>query len=244
MHESGKLLDSEQIQVVADIVDFAHTFQSTPYVDPYKIRYAVQFTLLRAFMSSEESTIRGRVVAFVVHITKASTARYKEMEKATGINAEKWQNLAAKKQRVTEEMLDAIGRVWPSYSYWVMTGLSDYEHEHLDPGYEEWIDKRARYSQSDQIILTRPPVSETLNTYPIEAKIRATTKKKGVPFDWGVLNEGSIELAANILFQYGLNEANAVALAEQFAKEVLVPQPKAATMIAEAQVRDWIKQNF
>lgn len=196
-------------------------------------------------MSSEDSTIRDRVVAFIVHITKASTSRYKEMEKETGITSEKWQNVAAKKQRVTEEMLEAIGRQWPEYSYWLMTGQTDYKHNHLDPDYEEWMNRHMRYSQSDQIILVRPPFGEALTTAPITHKIRVNKDLAGeIDFDWGALNQGSIELAANILLYCGLNEVASISLAKAFAREILATAPVHATMIAEEEVRDWIKKNM
>lgn len=193
-------------------------------------------------MSSEESGIRDRLVEFIVHITKASTSRYKEMEKHTGIKSEKWQNVAAKKQRVTEEMLEEIGRKWPEYAYWLMTGkIDDRSNEHTDPGYLARSEQYARYSTSDQIILTKDLESREVNTHPIRHLIVLDAKAGPADFDWGVMNSGSMELAANILHHCGLAEQAAIRLAKKFMEDFLSKQDD-IVMFSEEAVRDWIRE--
>lgn len=55
------------------------------------------------------------------------------MEQLTGIRALTWQNFDRGRQRANDEMLEALGRVWPQYAFWLMTGKTDPEHGHLSP---------------------------------------------------------------------------------------------------------------
>lgn len=191
-------------------------------------------------MSSEETGIRDRLVEFIVHITKASTSRYKEMEKHTGIKSEKWQNVAAKKQRVTEEMLEEIGRKWPEYAYWLMTGATDYD-KHVDPGYLTNVERHIRYSTSDQIILTRDPETREIRAHPIQHSIVIDKQIGPVEFDWGEVSPGAVELAANILYHCGLAEPAAIALSKSCAQDLLSSRRKDVAMFSEEEVQDWIR---
>lgn len=55
------------------------------------------------------------------------------MEQLTGIRAVTWQNFSRGRQRANDEMLEALGRAWPQYAFWLMTGRTDLEHGHLSP---------------------------------------------------------------------------------------------------------------
>lgn len=55
------------------------------------------------------------------------------MEQLTGIRASTWQNFERGRQRANDEMLEALGQVWPQYAFWLMTGETDPEHGHLSP---------------------------------------------------------------------------------------------------------------
>ncbi len=39
-------------------------------------------------------------------------------------------------QRATEDLITAIGKHWPQFAYWLVTGLTDEEHGHISPEIE------------------------------------------------------------------------------------------------------------
>lgn len=55
------------------------------------------------------------------------------MEQLTGIRASTWQNFDRGRQRANDEMLEALGRVWPQYAFWLMTGKVDPDNGHRSP---------------------------------------------------------------------------------------------------------------
>lgn len=59
--------------------------------------------------------------------------KFKHFEELTGINAQKWQNLGQGKQRANDEMIESIGKVFPQYAYWLVTGKTDEAHGHISP---------------------------------------------------------------------------------------------------------------
>lgn len=59
--------------------------------------------------------------------------KFKHFEELTGISAQKWQNLGQGKQRANDEMIEAIGKAFPQYAYWLVTGKTDEAHGHVSP---------------------------------------------------------------------------------------------------------------
>lgn len=76
--------------------------------------------------------MRHRVVELIDFVTE-SHRRFKHMEDLTGIKAASWKNTYHKDQRVVQEMVEAIGRTWPQFAYWLVTGKTDEEHGHSSP---------------------------------------------------------------------------------------------------------------
>lgn len=72
-------------------------------------------------------------VAELIDFVADSHRRFKHMEDLTGVKAANWKNTCSTRQRVTQEMVEAIGRVWPQYAYWLVTGKTDEEHGHTSP---------------------------------------------------------------------------------------------------------------
>lgn len=56
-----------------------------------------------------------------------------DMEARTGISGRRWQNVVQGRQRASDDMLEALGRVWPQYAYWLMTGKTDEANGHTSP---------------------------------------------------------------------------------------------------------------
>jgi hypothetical protein len=76
--------------------------------------------------------MRDRIEEVINWVTEGHR-RFKHFEELTGISGRKWQNLSQGKQRANEEMLEAIGKAFPQYAYWLVTGKTDEAHGHTSP---------------------------------------------------------------------------------------------------------------
>ncbi len=63
--------------------------------------------------------------------------KYKELEEMTGINATSWRDVCLERKRATAEHLEAIGRLWPEYSLWLLTGKIRPEAGQVSPAFEQ-----------------------------------------------------------------------------------------------------------
>ncbi len=59
--------------------------------------------------------------------------RFQELERLTGIKNATWQKWARNKQRATEEMIEAMFRVWPAHAFWLATGNELPKEGHTSP---------------------------------------------------------------------------------------------------------------
>jgi hypothetical protein len=80
-------------------------------------------------------TLSKRMMS-VVHEKTTEYRRFKQLEDATGIPADNWKNWLYGRQRPTAEMIEAVGRTWPEYSFWIISGISDPKHGHVAPDKE------------------------------------------------------------------------------------------------------------
>lgn len=55
------------------------------------------------------------------------------LEKATGIKAKRWENMSGKIAKPYAEELEALGRLWPEYAYWLITGSEIPEAGQISP---------------------------------------------------------------------------------------------------------------
>lgn len=76
--------------------------------------------------------MKERILEIIERETE-SHRKFKHFEELTGIGAAKWQNLGQGKQRANDEMIEAIGKRWPQYAYWLVTGETDEKHGHTSP---------------------------------------------------------------------------------------------------------------
>jgi hypothetical protein len=72
-------------------------------------------------------------IKLLIRIEANPRAPWAYMEAQTGIRASTWQNFDRGRQRANDEMIEALGRVWPQYAFWLMTGRTDVAHGHLKP---------------------------------------------------------------------------------------------------------------
>jgi transcriptional regulator with XRE-family HTH domain len=60
-----------------------------------------------------------------------------EFEQETGIPAKTWSNIENGLQKANEDHIEAIGKRWPEFAYWLVTGLVQPEAGHISPEIEE-----------------------------------------------------------------------------------------------------------
>lgn len=80
--------------------------------------------------------MRERICELIAHVT-APDRCWRDMEDFTGVPSKRWQNVARDLQRPTSEMFEAIGKVWPQFAYWLLTGQTDEASGHISPALEQ-----------------------------------------------------------------------------------------------------------
>jgi hypothetical protein len=59
------------------------------------------------------------------------------LEKMTGIDRMRWSNVKRRSVRAGAQEIEAAGKLWPQYAYWLVTGLTQPEAGHISPKKEE-----------------------------------------------------------------------------------------------------------
>jgi hypothetical protein len=59
--------------------------------------------------------------------------RFKDLEEMSGIASHSWIAVSRSRQRPTAEMIEFVGRRWPDYAYWMVTGDTEPEFRHVAP---------------------------------------------------------------------------------------------------------------
>lgn len=77
--------------------------------------------------------IRDRIIELFDYLEITS----KHMEELTGIDRYKWGNIRGKKQKVNEDYLEALAKVYPQYAYWLITGNTIPEAGQISPKLEK-----------------------------------------------------------------------------------------------------------
>lgn len=160
-------------------------------------------------------------------------SNYGWFEDLTGVAASKWRDLDREKTKaVTAEMIDAFGRTWPEYVFWLVTGVPS--------------TPRGQCTPSTYLDLTYGTVRV------LEPGARRFWRdEKGVLCP-GELSSGhqensikhEIRLAAGFLFFSAVvNEHEAEALAEKFQHQFLRPLKAAEeTVVALDDLKSWVNQ--
>jgi len=63
-----------------------------------------------------------------------TSRRFKQLQDETGIDANRWKAVWHGRQRAMPDMIETIGKAFPQYAFWLVTGLSDPQHGHVAPG--------------------------------------------------------------------------------------------------------------
>lgn len=88
------------------------------------------------FCQAKYSLMRDKISAVVTAKTDPHR-KFKHMEELTGVKAASWKAICEGRQRANEEHLEAIGRLWPEYSLWLLTGKVVPESGQTSPELEQ-----------------------------------------------------------------------------------------------------------
>lgn len=77
--------------------------------------------------------IPSRFRALITEKT-SDARRWAELESLTAIPATSWNKAYHGKQRPTSDMLQALARLWPEHTFWLMTGVTDSKNGHIACG--------------------------------------------------------------------------------------------------------------
>lgn len=78
-------------------------------------------------------SIRDRVLVLIRAVTTDSR-RFKELEERTRVPAATWRSFWNRDGALPSgAMLEEIGREWPQYAFWILTGVDDWENGHVAP---------------------------------------------------------------------------------------------------------------
>ena len=76
--------------------------------------------------------ISERITELIDSFT-TSRGKLKEFEEITGVKATTWGHIKAGRQKANADQIAAIGKIWPKYAYWLITGQTDEVHGHTSP---------------------------------------------------------------------------------------------------------------
>jgi hypothetical protein len=78
------------------------------------------------------NTIKDRLL-LVIESELPDNRRFKSLEEATGIDADRWKAVWHDRQRPTAEMIESIAKKWPDCAFWLATGLTEPHAAHIAP---------------------------------------------------------------------------------------------------------------
>lgn len=201
-----------------------------------------------------KSDIRERAIWVLNDFTKTSR-RYEYLEERTGISARRWKNLCYRTNHVSPDMLEAIALMRPYLAAWLLTGHA--LGEQLDPCQDDDLGKalferalnRSVSQPSDVppreerrmgVVLKRSPDGGAEVDIPHVINLRAPYEPAG--FEWGYDGTGPRELAANMLYHFGLSEKEAERLSSVFAREVLTSLNRERDFLSAQSIQEWISE--
>jgi hypothetical protein len=77
--------------------------------------------------------LQDRLKSLIDHSELSPT----DLEKQTGIDRMRWSNIKRRHVRAGAPEIEAAGKLWPEYAYWLITGLVQPEAGNISPEMEE-----------------------------------------------------------------------------------------------------------
>jgi hypothetical protein len=168
------------------------------------------------------------------------------LERRTGIAESKWRNLMRGQTKAGEETIEAAIKLWPWYAEWLTTGgLLGVEQK--DP--LRSAEAPGHKGMDEDIHLRRGKTPDSPNEVSIEHTLKLRQRPQGPEpltsdtLEWGYFGAGPCELAANILYKFGVPEERAIDLRIKFARDVVANLNRNDARIPAETVHDWIRKN-
>jgi hypothetical protein len=70
---------------------------------------------------------------YIITEETSDSGRFGWLENATGIGRKTWQAWFTRSSMPSGNMLEAAGRLWPQYAFWLVTGMTDENYGHSRP---------------------------------------------------------------------------------------------------------------
>jgi hypothetical protein len=67
---------------------------------------------------------------------------WERLAERTGVLSRRWRKVYAREQKVTSDMLQALARLFPSYAFWLATGITDATNGHTAPATAQTFPER------------------------------------------------------------------------------------------------------
>lgn len=101
----------------------------------------------------EEPSLVGKIKATISEgFETKRQSRYgfwENLDRYTGISAQRWRKAYARRQRPTPDMIEALAKLFPSYAFWLATGITDAVNGHIAPLTAQTFPERL-YDESEE----------------------------------------------------------------------------------------------
>ena len=177
-----------------------------------------------------EKNITDRVRDFM----GAFFSNYGWLEGVTGVPASKWRDLdRGRTKAVTAEMIDALGRCWPEFAYWLVTGLEASPRGQTTPVAYFGLE----YGKVGTLVANNCQLKRD-----ITGRIRPDLGS--ITIEDKTSNDYEISVARRILsFSALANEMDSNDLAEPFWDEFIRPLEKGQSLeMSDRQLKSWINK--
>jgi hypothetical protein len=134
--------------------------------------------------------LTDRMKALISHKT-TELKKYKELEELTGITTATWRSWWNRGGTPSGEMIEAVGKIWPEYAFWLVTGVSDALHGHSKPSQGQAF--RPRTAARD-LFLAQIKLDEWCDENPISLEEHQQYRAA----EWGTWPNNNSELAKRI----------------------------------------------
>ncbi|WP_155636212.1 DUF6166 domain-containing protein [Burkholderia cepacia] len=168
------------------------------------------------------------------------------LERRTGIAQSRWRDFTRGKSRANEDLIEAACKLWPWFATWLVTGTA-LQVENLSP----FDHQDAPSVRGDDVVLRRARRPNDANeiSIPHVLKLRTPDAAGAIEpltsdtLEWGYFGAGPCELAANVLYHFGVSAEQAKDLRIKFARDVVANLNRNEATISADTVNDWIKKN-
>lgn len=159
--------------------------------------------------------------------------RYKTLEEQTGIARRRWMDFMKGRQRATDDMIEAVCRNWKKCALWIVTGEGQMPQISKDDDTYHMAS-----TPTNAVSLSRDKEGSAVTNVPHVLNMREPLEP--AHFEWGYHGTGPTELAANILFHFGLSESDAREFAVKFSQEVISNLTRREDVLPAGEIKEWI----